>query len=128
MMISRYKAPKDDSIFEDLSPIVEDLTISDHEKSDSEKEWDALIQDITNGEDWLFQTHGFPDPILGMNNQVAPELYSPKDHSPTNDYHSAIDDYLRCDEHLDDIDLEHEPEDNYPSDGYIEDSESSTDS
>ncbi|KAH0632845.1 hypothetical protein KY284_035631 [Solanum tuberosum] len=64
MMISRYKAPKDDSIFEDLSPIVEDLTISDHEKSDSEKEWDALIQDITNGEDWLFQTHGFPDPIL----------------------------------------------------------------
>ncbi|KAG5595039.1 hypothetical protein H5410_036271 [Solanum commersonii] len=32
MMISSYKAPNDDSIFADLSPIVEDLTISDHEK------------------------------------------------------------------------------------------------
>ncbi|KAH0661624.1 hypothetical protein KY284_026555 [Solanum tuberosum] len=81
----------------DLSPTVKDLTISEHEKSDSEKEWDALSK---------------------------------------NDYLSAIDDYLRCDEHLDDlnlkhlddIDFEHEPEDNYPSDGYIEDSESSTNS
>ncbi|KAG5631231.1 hypothetical protein H5410_002948 [Solanum commersonii] len=43
--------------------------ISDHEKSDSEKEWGALIQDITNGEDWFFQTHGSSDPILVVNNQ-----------------------------------------------------------
>ncbi|KAH0665353.1 hypothetical protein KY290_027603 [Solanum tuberosum] len=71
-----------------------------------------------------------------MNNQVILELYSLNDDSPNNDYLSAIDDYLRCDEHLDDlnlkhlddIDFEHEPEDNYPSDGYIEDSESSTNS
>uniref|UniRef100_M1DI93 Reverse transcriptase n=1 Tax=Solanum tuberosum TaxID=4113 RepID=M1DI93_SOLTU len=129
VMISSYKSPIDDSIFADLSPFVVDLTISDHEKSESEKEWGALIQDITNGEDWFFQTHGFSDPILVVNDQVVPGLYSLKDGSPT-------DDYLRCDEHLDDlnlehlddIDLEHEPKDNYPSDGYIEESESSTDS
>ncbi|KAH0729898.1 hypothetical protein KY289_001086 [Solanum tuberosum] len=67
---------------------------------------------------------------------VVPELYSLKDGSPDDDYLSAINDYLRCNEHLDelnleyldDIDLEHDPEDNYPSDGYIEDNESSTDS
>ncbi|KAK6784289.1 hypothetical protein RDI58_017743 [Solanum bulbocastanum] len=60
-------------------------------------------------------------------NQVVPELYSLKDDSPTDDYFSVIDDYLRCDKHLDDlnlkhlddIDLEHEPKDNYPSNGYI---------
>ncbi|KAK6786290.1 hypothetical protein RDI58_014815 [Solanum bulbocastanum] len=71
-----------------------------------------------------------------MNDQVVRDLYSLKDDSPTNDYLSAIDDYLRCDEnlddlnleHLDDIDLEHELEDNYPLDGHIEDSESSTNS
>ncbi|KAH0655352.1 hypothetical protein KY285_030234 [Solanum tuberosum] len=59
-----------------------------------------------------------------------------KDDSLTNDYLSATDDYLRCDihldylnlENLDDIDLEHEPEDNYPSEGYIKDRESSSDS
>ncbi|KAH0725179.1 hypothetical protein KY284_001044 [Solanum tuberosum] len=82
MMISSYKAPINDSIFADLSPFVVDLMISDHEKSDSEKEWGALIQDITNGEDWFFQTHGFSDPILGVKDQVVPELYSLKDGSP----------------------------------------------
>ncbi|KAH0729896.1 hypothetical protein KY289_001084 [Solanum tuberosum] len=136
MIISSYKALTDDSIFADLSPFADDLMTSDHEKSDSEKEWDALVHDITNGEDWFFQTHCFSDPILGVNDQLVPELYYLKDGSPTDDYLSAIDVYLRCDEnldelnleHLDDIDLEHEPEDNYPSDGYIEGSESSTDS
>ncbi|KAG5584864.1 hypothetical protein H5410_045298 [Solanum commersonii] len=112
MMISSYKAPKDDSIFEDLNPIVEDLTISDYEKSDLEKKWDSLIQNITNGEDWFFQTYVFH--TLSWSKPMI--------------IFSAIDDYLRCDEHLDDIDLEHEPDDNYPSDGYIKDSESSTDS
>ncbi|KAH0661621.1 hypothetical protein KY284_026552 [Solanum tuberosum] len=134
MMILSYKAPNDDSIFVDLSPNVEELTISDHEKLDSEKEWDSFVEDITNGEDMVFQTHSFLDPILGMNYQVVHELYSLKDDSPTNDYLSAIDDYLRCYlndlslEHLDDIDLEHDTEDSYPVDGYIEDSKSSTDS
>ncbi|KAH0660938.1 hypothetical protein KY289_029686 [Solanum tuberosum] len=112
MMISSYKAPINDSIIADLSSFVEDLTISDHEKSYSEKEWDTLVQDITNGEDWFFPNTWFFGPYLG-----------------------AIDNYLRCYEHLDylnlehlnDIDLEHEPTDNYPSDGYIEDSVSSTD-
>ncbi|KAH0781400.1 hypothetical protein KY290_000998 [Solanum tuberosum] len=42
MMISSYKSPIDDSIFADLSLYADDLTTSDHEKSDSEKEWDAL--------------------------------------------------------------------------------------
>ncbi|KAH0765027.1 hypothetical protein KY285_000898 [Solanum tuberosum] len=135
-IISSYKALIEGSIFANLSPFADDLTTSDHEKSDSEKEWDALVHDITNGEDWIFQTHGFSDPILGVNDQLVPELYFLKDGSPTDDYLSSIDDYLRCDEnlddlnleHLDDIDLEHEPEDNYPSDGYIKGSESSTDS
>ncbi|KAH0781391.1 hypothetical protein KY290_000989 [Solanum tuberosum] len=63
-IISSYKALIEDSIFADLSPFADDLTTSDHEKSNLEKEWDAL----------------------------------------------------------------HEPEDNYPSDGYIEGSESSNDS
>ncbi|KAH0725177.1 hypothetical protein KY284_001042 [Solanum tuberosum] len=136
MMILSYKSLIDDSIFAYLSLFADDLTTSNHKKSNSEKEWDALVQDITNGKDWIFQTHGFLDPILGVNDQLVPELYSLTDGSPTDDYLSAIDDYLRCDEHLDDlnlehlddIDLEHEPEDNYPSDRYIEGSESSTDS
>ncbi|KAG5599698.1 hypothetical protein H5410_031068 [Solanum commersonii] len=118
MMISNYKASNENSIFVDLSPIVEDLTISEYEKSDSEKELDALVYDTTNSEDWFFKTHGFSNPILGMNNQVC------------------HDDYLRCDEHLDDlnlehlddIDFEHDLEDNYPSNGYIKDSKSSTNS
>ncbi|KAH0652699.1 hypothetical protein KY289_030377 [Solanum tuberosum] len=42
-----------------------------------------------------------------MNNQVVPELYSLKDDSPTNDYLRAIDDYHRCNEHLDDLNLKH---------------------
>ncbi|KAK4707450.1 hypothetical protein R3W88_032997 [Solanum pinnatisectum] len=136
MMISRYKAPIDDSIFVYLSPFVDDLIISKQEKSNSATEWGALVQDITNSEDWFFQTHGFSDPILGMNDQVVLELYSLKDDSPTDDYLSVINNNLRGDElpnnlnleHHDDIDLEQEPEDNYPSDGYIKDSKSSTDS
>ncbi|KAG5599182.1 hypothetical protein H5410_030552 [Solanum commersonii] len=95
-----------------------------------------LRQDITNGEDRFFRTRGFLDSNLGMNNQVVPDIYSLKDDNPTNDFLYAIKDYLSCDEHLDvinldhldDIDLEHEPKDNYPSNRYIEDSESSTDS
>ncbi|KAG5631229.1 hypothetical protein H5410_002946 [Solanum commersonii] len=79
MIISSYKTLIDDSIFADLSPFADDLTTSDHEKSDSEKEWDALVQDITNGKDWFFQTHGFLDWILGVNDQLIPELYSLKD-------------------------------------------------
>ncbi|KAG5599187.1 hypothetical protein H5410_030557 [Solanum commersonii] len=53
MMISSNKASNENSIFVDLIPIVEHLTISDHEKSDSEKEWDAFVHDIINGKDCL---------------------------------------------------------------------------
>jgi len=65
MMISSYKAPINDSIFADLSSFVEDLTISDHEKSYSEKEWDTLVQDITNGKDWFFPNTWFFGRYLG---------------------------------------------------------------
>ncbi|KAG5599186.1 hypothetical protein H5410_030556, partial [Solanum commersonii] len=61
IMISSYKTSNDDSIFAYLSPIVEDLTILCHEKSDLEK------------------PHGFLDPNLGVNDQVFPEIYSLKD-------------------------------------------------
>ncbi|KAK4716516.1 hypothetical protein R3W88_014854 [Solanum pinnatisectum] len=117
MTTSNYKAQIDDSIFADLSPFIDNLMISDHEKLDSEKK-------------------GCLYPILGTIDKVVSELYSVKDDCPIDDYLSAIDDYLRCNEHLDElnlehlnnIDLEHEPKDTYPSYGYIEDSESSTNS
>ncbi|KAH0765033.1 hypothetical protein KY285_000904 [Solanum tuberosum] len=94
MMISSYKAPIDDSIFVDLSLYADDLMTSDHEKLDSEKEWDALVMRSLMAK-------------TSVNDQFVLELYSLKDSSSTDDYLSAIDDYLRCDEHLDDLNLEH---------------------
>ncbi|KAH0655351.1 hypothetical protein KY285_030233 [Solanum tuberosum] len=37
MMVSSYKAPNDDSIFADLSPMVEHLTISDRENQNQKR-------------------------------------------------------------------------------------------
>lgn len=76
---------------------------------------------------WFFQTNVFPELILGRNDHVGPELYSLKDGSPTEDFLNVLEDYLRFDENMDDlnrknlhdIDLEHDLEDNYPSDEYM---------
>uniref|UniRef100_A0A3Q7JUE3 Uncharacterized protein n=1 Tax=Solanum lycopersicum TaxID=4081 RepID=A0A3Q7JUE3_SOLLC len=130
-MISIYKTPISDSIFAYLSPFTDNLMIAYHEISDSEKEWGAFY--MTSLMFCFFQANGFPELILGRNDHVGPVLFSLKDGSQTNDSLNVIEDYLRGDENVDnlnrknlyEIDLEHDPEDNYPSDGYIEDRESS---
>lgn len=55
------------------------------------------MKEIQDDEDWFFKDHGFPEPNLIIYDQVVPELYCLTNNGSYNDY-------LRCNENLQDID------------------------